>query len=493
MVSCRAPAETIISKPDFEIYLATTESVREFGYYDTDNLILNSEPVLTGDDIRIYFWPAHIIEVNGSFMQKISENASAGYDSFDMDQNGLRRYLSGGSRILEASQNMCFVVVVNGEKLYSGTFPSGQILSPEEESVILGDIADDRIAVVFTDSTYDVRNNDKVYEFFKNANKLGQMSGEDSSEMVLDLQNRLEESEDKYLDLLKQYNDLKSGINIRTDYRNATIEWLKNRLDLYALETQEGSAYKQFSDGLLELDLSKVESIGIAADIFRRTAVASTEINDRMFNVFEELYYVVIDGIPRYNSIDEINEAFVSNAANNWISVEIEGGKINAYPSVGKLRENFGVFLSKALNDYLLLSDLERGVLNSAGTPDYINEGNIAVDINDIAEFLYLWEKFTWDYPYSYPFNFKSQSKSEDLMDIYIGLNSVSVSDLYDSETYAIKDEVRLSYENFIMNYPKSQYNRLIQEYYGVLKDNGFIYTQDVLEYVKNINYEDYR
>lgn len=493
MVSCSAFKEPESSEPSFEIYLATTESVREFGYYDIKNLIPEPEPVLTGNDIRKYFWSSHIVEVNGSFMKKLSETESAEYNSYDIDQNGFRRYLTGGSRILKVNQNMCFIIVVNGEKLYSGTFPGGQVLTTENGSLVLGDISDDRFAIIYTDDGYDLRNNDKVYEYFDNADKLGQMTGEDSSEIVMELQSRLEESDNKYMDLLKQYNDLKLGSDTKKDYREATIEWLKNRLDLYMLETQEGSSYKQFSDGLLEFDLSKVESIGLAADLFRKTAVASTEINDRMFNVFEEFYFVVINGISIYNSIDEIDDEYIDSAANNWITVTKEGRKINAYPLAGKLRENLGVFLSQGLNDYLLLSDLERGLLDSVNSVGYIKEDELAVSIDNVAEFLYLWKKFTVDYPYSYPFNFKAQQKSEKLMDIYIGRNDLIISPLYAAENRIINDAARQSYDKFLTEYIRSPYRRLIQEYYGILNDNGFTFSESVEEYVKNINYENYR
>ncbi len=259
------------------------------------------------------------------------------------------------------------------------------------------------------------------------------------------------------------------------------------------LETQEGLNFKKFSESLLELNLSKVESIGEAADIFRQTAVASTEKNDRMFNIFEEMYYVIIKGISIYNSIDEIDNDFINLAADNWITVDTTGGKISAYPSVGKLRENFGVFLSPQLNEYLLIKDLERGVMDAAEIEDVFYGDELKVELDFVAEFINLWKEYTINYPYTYPFNFKAQMRSEKLIDVYIGKIEFLESPIYEEETMIIKDKARESYELFLEEYKESPYYELISTFYNVLKDNAFIYSMEVEEFIKNVDYDNYR
>jgi len=389
---------------------------------------------------------------------------------------------------------MGFVIVINGEKIYSGTFPAGPELATMEEKLVLGDIADDKMAILYTSDDFDIRNNDSIYNFFLNSGKLAQMSGEDSIELVNELQERLDDSENKYIELQKQFDELSAGIGISEfDYNRATITWLQNRLNLYMLETQEGLNFKKFSESLLELNLSKVESIGEAADIFRQTAVASTEKNDRMFNIFEEMYYVIIDGISTYNSIDEIDDDFIKLAADNWITVYTTEGKINAFPSVGKLRENFGVFLSPQLNEYLLIKDLERGVMDAAEIEDVFYGDELKVELDSVAEFINLWKEYTINYPYTYPFNFKAQMRSEKLIDVYIGKIEFLESPIYEEETMIIKDKARESYELFLEEYTESPYYRLISTFYSVLKDNAFIYSMEVEEFIKNVDYDEYR
>lgn len=494
LVSCSSEPETQIKEDSFEIYIATTDSIREFGYYDTENLILKGEPILTDNDIRHYYWDQHIIELTGSYLEDIFINTTIAYDDYVINLHGLREYNTGGSKTLSTSQNMGFVIVINGEKIYSGTFPSGPELNQQEEKIILGDMDDDRIALIFTGEDFDIRNNDDIYEFFLKTGQLAQMSGDDSTELVEELQQRLDLSENSYIELQKNYDELfeeKGSANL--DYTEATIDWLKNRLTLYAYETQEGNEFKRFSDSLLELDFSNLESVSMAADIFRQTAVASTEINDRMFNVFEEMYYVVIDSVSKYNSIDEIDDEFIASAKDNWITINVAGGKITAYPLIGKLRENFGVFLSPQLNEYLLIKDLERGVLDKTEAPDVLTGDVLEIEFEYLAEFINLWEKFTTDFPYAYPFNFKAKNRTENLLDIYIGKTVLMESPIYDEETLVINDTAIESYNLFMEEYSGSTSAQVISDLYVVLNENAFVYSDIVKEYIDSVDYSDYQ
>jgi len=493
MASCSNEPEQVIKPDTFEIYLATTESVREFGYYDTENLKIHGTPVLTGDDIRHYYWEQHIIELNGGFMEKLSGMDKSDYEIFTTDISGFRQYSVGGSKFLDSGQYMAFIIVVNGDKVFSGTFPPAATLPSEDEELILGDISDDMIAINFYGDGFDIRNNDSIYGYFDTKGKLGQMSDEASEELVQELQDRLEVSEKEKNDLQDKYNELAAREPDDPDFRDAVIEWQKNRLMLYMRETQEGPEHEELSQRFLELDLSKVESVGEAADIFRRTAVASTQKNDRMFNVFEELYNVVLDGVRLYNTIDEIDDDFIMKAAENWIIISIDSGKITAYPMIGMLRENFGVFLSPELNDYLRIVDLESSYSAAEGSVDVVKDGNLLIEIDNVAELVYMWKKYTVDYPYTYPFNFKALDHSEYLMDIYIGRAGLAESPIYDDETLAITEKAKESYEKFLAEYTDSTYYKLIFDYYGLLQENSFIYSQIVEEYVNSVDFSNYR
>ena len=170
-----------------------------------------------------------------------------------------------------------------------------------------------------------------------------------------------------------------------------------------------------------------------------------------------------------------------------------DNGVINAFPAVGGLSGTFGVFLSPQLNEYLLLLDIERGILTSAGTPEAVTGGELAISHDDTGELAYLWKRFTIDYPYTYPFNFKALDQSEYYMDIYIGRTSFTDSPIYDGESLAVYDPVKESYEAFIEEYTDSPYHPLVSAFYSVLSDNSFVFTQDVDEFINGIDYRNYR
>ncbi len=495
MAACTSEKEPVIVEDTFEIYLATTESVRNYGYYDTKKLILNSIPVITGDDIRYYYWEQHNIELNGSFLGKLQDADLSSYNYYESGDDGFRHYATGGSKFLYSGQYMCFIIVINGEKVYSGTFPAGPNLPEEDEMLVMGDISDEKIEIRYNGDEFDIRNNDKVYDYFLNSGKLGKMSSEDSEELVNNLQTRLDESENQYKELMQLYDEMAAGMGAGadSDSRESIIKWLNNRIILYTIETQEGETHREFSNSLLELDLSQIDSIGIAADIFRQKAVSSANKNDRMFNVFEELYYVVIEGIPIFNRIDEIDEEFIKSAEDNWITIVTDKGEISAYPTPGKLRENFGIFLSPEINEYLLLIDLERGMMSSAGTTEITSDKKLELSLDDLADLIYIWKKYTKDFPYSYPFIYKAKDRAEFLLDIYLGKTTFNESPVFNQETMIITDEAKESYERFIIDYPDSPFYNLVSDYYNLLKLSAFLYSQEVDEFVNKINYDDYR
>jgi hypothetical protein len=494
MVSCTPEPEPEPWKDSFEIYITSTEGIRDFGYYDVENLSASGAPVITGDDIRNYYWDQHLIELNGSFLEKLAAADTSGYNEYD-DTVGYRQYTTGGSKFLGTGQYMGFMVVVDGAKVYSGTFPVGTASPQEQQTLILVDFSDDKIALVFNGDGFDIRNNDLVYDYFNKKGKLAQMTGDDSSEIVNELQERLESSEERYSELKKAYDELAAGAVVPEgpDPKAATIDWLERRLELYMRETQESGAYKVFGDRLLALDLSDVESIGEGADIFRQTAVANTEANDRMFNIFEEFYYTVIDAIPVYNSIADINGDFIRSAAENLVTITTENGVISAFPTVGGLSGTFGIFLSPQLNEYLLILDIERGILTSAGTSEAVEGGALVISHNATGELAYLWKRFTIDYPYTYPFNFKAADLSEYYMDIYIGKTGFTESPIYEGENLAVRESVKESYEEFIAEYTDSPYHPLVSDFYKVLSDNSFMFTQEVDEFINGVDYRNYK
>ncbi|MBN1623691.1 MAG: hypothetical protein JXN10_02425 [Clostridia bacterium] len=489
------PTEINANKGSFEIYLATTESVRQFGYYDYERLAIAETPSLTGEDIRKYYWDSHVIEVNGSFLEKLFSNGSTEYSDYIIDSNGFRSYQKGGSRFLESAQYMAFVVVVDGEKIYSGTFTGSKAMPAEGETIILGDIADDRFQIKFNSDGLDVRNQDAVYEYFDREGKISYEPVQDSSSMIEDLEMQLETSKREYKELEERLNEiLENGANGTSDEKElqALVEWQRARLDLYIIETQEGERHKIFCDLLNGLDPSKIESMTIAADYFRQTAGSDFYVNDRMFNVLEEFYDVIIAGIPFNYDMGNINEEFIVKARAAGINVDISNGFIEATLIPSYLRANFELFLSDILNEYLILRDTELSMILDSDHITAADDENLYIEIDQVAQLVYEWKKFSDTYPNSYPYNIKARLKAEEYMGIYIGKVGFAVSPLYDSVSLELFAQAKASYLRFLNEYKDSAYYRLIADLFIILESRGFKLDSDVLNFIENADFKQY-
>lgn len=489
LASCEE--QPVVKEEDtFEIYLATADSAREFGCSDMMKLELEGEPVITGADIRSYFWEQHVVEVTSAFAEAMfgkSENAN----EFTIDENGLRQYEKGGSVLLGSAQYMCFVVVVNGERVYCGTFPGSAYIPETPGEIIIGDVAENRFAIIYNGTGFDKRNNDAVYRYFKDSGKMESMPEDISEQMLEEMENRIEEFENRYEQLQQRYDNLYArigGYEEDLEKRDAFEKWQKERLRLYMLETQEHEGHDEFCRLLESLDLTTVESISKAADFFRQSATSSDYVNDRMFNVFEEFFDTVIEGIPVYNRLDEIDEAFINTAYQNGIDVSVEEGKIYAAPRSSYLRANFDLFLSEEINEYLTLLDRELAYANNNGAIHVIQDNNLEIGMTELADLVYAWRKFATERPYNFPFNYKAMEKAEKYGDIFIGRVSLDSSDLYDPETEKMQDEAKQAYIHYINDYKDSAYYDTIAQLYVLLEENDFTFNTDVREYIKTLD-----
>jgi hypothetical protein len=257
------------------------------------------------------------------------------------------------------------------------------------------------------------------------------------------------------------------------------------------LETQEHDGHDEFCSLLESLDLTSVESISKAADFFRQSATSSDYVNDRMFNVFEEFYDTVIEGVSLYNRLDEIDEGFINTAYQNGIDVSVEDGRIYAAPRNSYLRANFELFLSDEINEYLTLRDREMAYANNNGAIQVIQGNSLEISMEELADLTYEWRQFATKRPYNFPFNYKAMRKAEKYAGIFIGKITLDSSKLYDSENEKMQDEAKQAYLHFINEYKDSVYYDTIAQLYVLLEENDFIFNTDVREFVKTVNLKD--
>ncbi len=489
--SCDTQPEDSVEST-FEIYLATAESAREFGCSSIEKLVLEEEPVITGEDIRSYYWEQHVVEVTSEFAKEVYEKDNDQYDEYSIDENGLRQYEKGGSRLLGSAQYMCFVVVVDGKRVYSGTFTGSTYVPQTPDEIIIGDVAENRFAIIYNVGGFDRRNDDAVYEYFKDAGKMEKIPEDISEQMLEEMQNRIDAFESRYALLQERYDALEDKVDDyedELDAREALEDWQRERLRLYMLETQENSGHEAFCRLLEGLDMTDVGSISKAADFFRQSATSSDYVNDRMFNVFEEFFNIVIEGIPVYNGFDEIDEEFISSAYSNGVVVSVEGGRISAAPRNSYLKANFELFLSEELNEYLSIIEFELSIAKNNDAMGIVENNNLSIDMKGLADLIYRWGKFAKERPYNFPFNYKAKEKAERYMDIFIGRESMDESPVYDIQSGELLDEAKEAYLHFINKYKDSTYYEIITELYVLLEGNAFIFNDDIKEYVKALDF----
>lgn len=487
--------EGIDEADTFEIYLAGTESVRQYGFYDYENLTLEGAPVLTGNDVRKYYWDSHIMELNGTFVEKVYGSGSGDYDEYVIDSEGFRSYSKGGSRLLGSSQYMAFVIVVNGEKIISGTFPGSPVMPVEGEMLVLGDIADDRIQLKFNGEGFDIRNKDAVYDYFDGVQKISELPAVDSDSVTDELKAQLEASNERYIELEERYNALLSGLSdvpSNEQRLQALADWQEARLNLYMIETQEGSQFELFCSRLSELDLSEISSLGTATEYYRQMAGADFYVNDRMFNVLEEFYNTVIAGIPYKYSMGDIDDDFIRQARAFGVNISITNGYIEATLQPSYLKANFELFVSEILNEYLLLKDRELSLILDTEMMTAADDENLYLDIEQVADLVYEWKKFSDTYTNAYPFNIKARLKAEEYLAIYIGKRDFATSPVYEQATQILTSEAKASYIRFLGEYRDSAYYSLIADLFIVLEGSGFRRDTDVTNFIESTDFSEY-
>ena len=171
-------------KQSFEIYLVKRSDADTNGYQDGEVRDINhyelaEKPIITDKDIVRYHWNNHEIEFTKEFIEKQYTlnpdiKAPVAYG------NGNIYNLYSGCKLLNTNSRDSFVIVVNGKRIYSGTFPE-PLSSSFMPAVWIEDGPDNRIRIrcktEFGDlgkihAFQDPRPNKDIYDLFKKLGKL---------------------------------------------------------------------------------------------------------------------------------------------------------------------------------------------------------------------------------------------------------------------------------------------------------------------------------
>jgi hypothetical protein len=170
-------------KPSFAIYLADKKyvndafpddkyakngSVIESKDWDLEKVELNPEPLLTDIDIKEYDWKNQRIKLNDVFLAKrgFTESDQAMLEFIDF------AYRDGGSKLLGTTQDDVGVVTLNGRRIYAVGFTLALTSSRSKPPIMIGDAARDTLGIDNYRKTDDLRQDKRIYQFFKQEGKL---------------------------------------------------------------------------------------------------------------------------------------------------------------------------------------------------------------------------------------------------------------------------------------------------------------------------------
>ena len=252
------------------------------------------------------------------------------------------------------------------------------------------------------------------------------------------------------------------------------------------------SRFDFYEPALANLDNSKIENLETAIVLFDSLSVDPPDlVNDKMFEAFQDYYYKTIRYINSNNIIDESIIYEYDDMYNNpysdslttifnkyGIDIFSTEGSFYADQMVGYLSKTFSDKLTDAYDEYLKRRANE---MRRAFSEDAI----LLVSFSTVANRMFFWEAFLEKYPDSH-----ISSSARFYYEHYLGtlLTGTDNSRIYDWETDKIRDDIVDLYEKMISQYPDRNSTQILLNYLEVIKQNEFIFNENVREYIKTNN-----
>lgn len=478
-VGCNKTTVEEIPNDSFEIYLATLDSVSEFGYFDYENLILEETPVITDNDIRAYYWMNHEIELTSTYIDKINDNP--GGNVLYQENGSFREYEQGGSRLLQAFQYDCFVIVINGKRVYSGTFSYSPIMSYPQETLIIGDISDTSFQFIFTGIGEDPRNTDIVYNYFLDNDKLRINDTNNLEKRIEELERNIATLIDEKVNLIDDKDQLIEQLSKSQDakvYYDNLSRWLNERVYWYMVEvTPKNTKTLKYSAYITSLNQLDFNSISEAAMAYSEYINDLPWDRDRLFNLFETYYYSVMHTAELQLQVSDLTDELLQLAEANGVLLFDSDGVVVALPKPGYLLNGFSIFITKATEQYLHAIDLETTMILDSGNTQLIKNGAITLSLNQLADLIIIWENYCYEYGLKYlnlPYHYKGAERVIRYFNYYSGKTYMLNYPVF-TENKQLSEPFKISYEYMISTYDETRAGILINEFYTILQDNEFI------------------
>ncbi|MDH5434272.1 MAG: hypothetical protein OEY19_10035 [Gammaproteobacteria bacterium] len=230
------------------------------------------------------------------------------------------------------------------------------------------------------------------------------------------------------------------------------------------------------------LDKSKLESVTTLSDEFKkRSEHVSEACKESLFVSFRTFYYKSRRAFQEAGDIWNVLSSAGEDAANKKISV------------VGwKLRMSEGDFYIGEDSSWLFLN-FQDFLPNTWKV--YFSQRKIEIEegFSEDAGLLISWEKLRsriifWEDFLKTNKNFPLSEEISYRIKLYLRtyLTGMDNSRIYDyDDRNKLREEVKVSYENFINENKNSQYHELINEYYLILKKNNFYTSKENWEFLR--------
>ena len=242
----------------------------------------------------------------------------------------------------------------------------------------------------------------------------------------------------------------------------------------------------KYKEKLSQIEFNDVSSIEIAADELIKFSKGQDEsTREKLLFRFREYYYNVlreyneqheIGGFPIEDS--EINKLNLSLSKAGWVVKDSEG-----YYYLGELagwfESRFENILTPNYKEYFYLrsKDIRKGFSEDAG---------LMISWEQLRKRISTWDDFLSKYP-----NFVENHNIESYLEMYIAtyLWGMDNSRIYEFETMRLKDEVKESYEKFIIENSNSRYFSLVKGFYEILSNDKFYLREKGMTYLEKRGY----
>ena len=234
--------------------------------------------------------------------------------------------------------------------------------------------------------------------------------------------------------------------------------------------------YQQYGE---KLDKSQVESVSLMTERYIKiTAGVAPSCQSSLFSTFRLFYYQAMEAfddskdtlLDQYplpaRTVSQLNSEM---AAIGWVLGESEGTYYIAETGDWML-SRFGKYLPEDWKLFLRQREMEI-------SEKFSEDAGLLISWDELRERIIFWEGFLKKYP-----GFNEKATAEYYLSIYLStyLSGMDNTRIYDFTSNKIDPDLVRSYRTYIENNKSSKYHGIINAQYEILKQHGFIYSEDV-------------